>query len=64
MDDCYVWPATTTGAISHTDETPFCWEKDCPCRDNEEAIHQLKQYHQDGLVSGADYIRIYTGRTI
>ena len=35
----------------HTDARPFCWDDSCPCREDQEAIAQVAQWVQDGLMT-------------
>jgi len=38
----------------HTDEHPFCFDEDCPCHTDKQAIGQVKQYYDDGLLTAQE----------
>jgi hypothetical protein len=48
----------------HTAENPFCDDMSCPCHEDKDAINDLTDYYQDGLVSREDADRIYRGQTL
>lgn len=44
----------------HTPEHPFCWNEDCPCHEDRDAIAAVNQAVQDGLMTpkeATDYVR-------
>lgn len=43
---------------------PFCYNDGCICREDQEAIEELRQQYLDGLVSAQDALNIYHGRTV
>jgi len=57
-------PVIPTDYAEHTPDTPFCWDDGCDCREDQEAIAELHQQFQDGLVSRTDVDNIYHGRTV
>ena len=40
-------PVVPVGTIEHTDAKPFCWNDQCDCREDQDAIAQVNQYVQD-----------------
>lgn len=64
-DEYYVYPSIESDMI-HTADHPFCDDMSCDCHsdDNQEAIDELGQQYQDGLVSTGDADRIFRGRTL
>ena len=52
------------GRAIHTKENPFCWDKTCPCHEDQDAIRKVDQAYQDGLITAADATRIVQGRTL
>lgn len=44
-------------------ERPFCWEDDCPCRDDKDSMNQLNEWYQEGLIGPVDGDLIYRGQT-
>jgi hypothetical protein len=60
-EEYYVSPVDP---IIHTPENPFCDDMTCPCHDDTDAINDLNDAYQGGLVSREDADRIYRGRTI
>lgn len=48
----------------HTPGHPFCDDvEECFCHQDEEAIENLQEWYNDGLISDGDRMRIYTGQT-
>lgn len=50
--------------LPHTDDLPFCNEMDCPCHDDQDAINDLNDQYQDGLVTAEERDNIYGGVNI
>ena len=48
----------------HTPTRPFCYDDTCPDREDQDAINELEQARQDGLVSDEDVDLIYHGKTV
>ncbi len=48
----------------HTDEKPFCWNNGCDCHEDREAIAQVNQYVQDGLLTANEATDFVNGKTI
>lgn len=57
-------PVIPVDYLEHTTDQPFCWDDGCPCREDQDAINELNQQFQDGLVSAEDVECIYQGRTV
>ncbi len=60
----YVVPAIPVDHEVHTPEHPFCDDPTCFCHDDPDAIEQVNQDYQDGLLSAADATRTVGGKTI
>lgn len=56
-------PVIPTDVIEHTPDHPFCWDETCYCHENEEAIAQVNQAYQDGLITAEDATHIVQGKT-
>lgn len=50
--------------LEHTADRPFCWDATCPCHDDQDAIAEVHQAHQDGLLTAENATRIVLGQTI
>ncbi len=48
----------------HTPERPFCDDPTCSCHDDPDAINEVNEDYQDGLLSAEDATRIVQGKTI
>ena len=48
----------------HTPDRPFCWNEACPCHTDAEAIAQVKQQYDDGLISVEEVELIIKGKTV
>ena len=54
-----------TDKKEHTGEKPFCdhsLSPDCPCREDSEAIAQINQYVEDGLLTLSEADRLWKGQ--
>lgn len=50
--------------LPHTDDLPFCNEMDCPCHEDQDAINDLNDQYQDGLLTEKERDNIYQGVNI
>lgn len=50
-----------TDSIIHTTQHPFCTDPTCPCHENMEAVNQVNEWHQDGVISTNDANEIVQG---
>ncbi len=48
----------------HTEQTQFCWDNTCPCREDPEAIAIVDQHVQDGLLTPQEATDFVNGRTV
>jgi hypothetical protein len=48
----------------HTTENPFCWNETCPCHEDQEAITQIAQHVNDGLMTPDEATDFVGGRGI
>jgi hypothetical protein len=60
-EEYYVYPVEEWPL--HTPDHPFCDDLTCPCHEDQDAINDLNNCYQDGLVSRDDADRIYRGLT-
>lgn len=64
-EEVYVYPVLPgTDWREHTDAHPFCGDDACPCREDEENLQQLNEWHNEGLIGPIDGGLIYHGCTI
>jgi len=47
----------------HTPDHPFCYDPDCSCRNNQEAIQRVQQWVLDGLMTEREASEYISGRT-
>lgn len=50
-------------SVNH-DETLFCYDDNCPDREDQDRVGQVGEWYQEGLVSAEDADNIYHGRTV
>ncbi|MGB8344431.1 MAG: hypothetical protein WCD86_06085 [Ktedonobacteraceae bacterium] len=50
--------------MAHTADHPFCDDSICPCHEDANAIGEVGQYVQDGLMSPEDADKFYRGMTV
>ncbi len=50
--------------LIHSEETPFCWDSTCPCKEDQDAITTVAQHVQDGLFTPQEATDFVNGRTI
>ena len=48
----------------HTDSKPFCWNSSCNCHEDHDALSQVNQYIQDGLLTPEEATNLVNGKTI
>lgn len=48
----------------HTEAKPFCWNSGCSCHKDQNAISQVNQYVQDGLLTPEEATHLVNGKTI
>lgn len=63
MADNFI-PVIPVDYIEHTEEKPFCWNGSCPCYEDEQAIAQVNQTVQDGLMTPEEATDFVKGRGI
>ncbi len=54
-------PVIPTDTLTHSQAHPFCSDPACPCHENTEAVNQVNEWHQDGLISTTDATEIVRG---
>ncbi len=52
------------GTKEATESKPFCWNSACDCRTDQDAIAQVQQYVQDGLLTQGEATNFINGKTI
>jgi hypothetical protein len=58
-------PVIPSDYMEHTlDLLPFCWDSTCPCHEDPDAIAEIHQAYQDGLITTNDATRMVEGRTV
>jgi len=57
-------PVITVGYKEHTEAKPFCWNSGCSCHEDREAISQVNQYVQDGLLTPEEATHLVNGKTV
>ena len=48
----------------HTDGKPFCWNSGCSCHEDQNAISQVNQYVQEGLLTPEEATHLVSGKTV
>jgi hypothetical protein len=48
----------------HTQQQPFCWDSDCPCHTDTEAIAHVQQEYEAGLLTAEEAIRTIKGEML
>ncbi len=48
----------------HTLEHPFCWDRDCPCHTDKEAINDVKRFYDAGLLTAEEAENTIQGRIL
>ena len=59
-EEYYIEPAE----FRFHDDDGFCYDPNCPCKEDQDRIGALGDAVQEGLASVADADRIYQGRTV
>ena len=47
--------------LVHTDHDPFCCDPSCPCHENSQAIEQVSDLVENGLMTSAEATRFVQG---
>lgn len=50
--------------IEHTSELPFCWDRTCPDKEDQEEIARVFQWVQDGLMPPQEATDFINGRMV
>ena len=50
--------------VIHTESHPFCWDDSCPCHTDEQAIGQVKEQYDNGLITAEEVELIIKGKTL
>ncbi len=50
--------------LLHTDHDPFCCDPGCPCHENSQAIEQVSDLVENGLMTPAEATRFVQGRQL
>ncbi len=48
----------------HTEAKPFCWNSGCSCHKDQDAISQVNQYVQDGLLTPEEATYLVNGKMV
>ncbi len=48
----------------HTDKRPFCWDLDCPCHTDKQAIGRVKELYDAGLLTAEEVELTIKGKII
>ena len=48
----------------HTKDHPFCWDSDCPCHTDQQAIARVKEDYDAGLLTAEEAELTIKGKTI
>ncbi len=63
-DEYTAVPVIPVDYVEHTSENPFCSDPFCPCHEDEEAIAQVNQAYQDGLLTSEEATDFVNGKTL
>ncbi len=55
-------PVVPVDYKEHTDERPFCWSSNCPCKEDQENIAQVSKWVRDGLITPDQATDFVNGR--
>jgi len=58
----YVFPVEDK--LDHISLQPFCWDKTCPCHEDDEAITTVYQAVQDGLITPEEATDFVLGKLL
>ena len=50
--------------IEHTADLPFCWDRACPDKEDQEEIARVYQWVQDGLMTPQEATDFINGRMV
>jgi hypothetical protein len=59
-----VWTGVYNADLAHTNENPFCDDDSCDCHQEPDAVEQVQQDIQDGLMTTDEATRHYYGKNI
>ena len=48
----------------HTSSRPFCWSLQCPCHEDREAIAEINEAVQDGLMTSEEATLCVRGKLV
>jgi hypothetical protein len=48
----------------HTDENPFCWDSDCPCKYDKLLLDRLHEYYNEGLLTAEEVEHTLKGKIV
>jgi hypothetical protein len=48
----------------HTADTPFCWDETCPCHEDGDALAEIHDAINAGIITPDDAQRILKGETV
>jgi hypothetical protein len=48
----------------HTESNPFCYDEDCPCHTDQQAITSVKNQYEDGLLTAQEAEWTIKGKTV
>lgn len=57
-------PVIPVDSIEHTENKPFCWNAGCLCHEDQDAIAEVNQYVQDGLMTTQEATDFVNGKTL
>lgn len=57
-------PVIPVDFVEHSATSPFCWDEKCPCHEDEEAIAEVNQAVQDGLITPTEATDFVKGKGI
>lgn len=57
-------PVIPVDAFNHSEQTPFCWDSTCPCKEDQEAIAIVGQHVQDGLITPQEATDFVNGKAL
>lgn len=57
-------PVIPTDYEYHTKENPFCWDADCPCHTDTEAVTHVQREYEQGLLTAEEAERTMKGKML
>ncbi len=64
IPDNFAYVIPIEGEREHTPEHPFCWHPTCLCHEDEEAIADVNQMVQDGLMTPGEATDFILGKLL